>query len=1194
MEDDETVPLTAASYAATSVSTAGSLQQDALRRFAAADLDGDVLARDETNTKHSQVTNIQCDRGHNLTKATGKSGKQEQCDMCFNVIAPGAQYVVCKNCLSVLCSNCCDEKLNLELRPVLQRMTKRLDHLCSSGNLRCPEMHRMVPLVHREDPEERCTRCQRRVAPPGAKCPDCAAYVRCVRCLFEEQEEAVRSGAAAADYPKPSGEIVRRYQGIKCNRHKRKAMVTTLGNRQHLGIECILCGENVGDCAGEGKVVVMCPMSRCKVVLCNICADFVVRQRLLAQKHNPSTLPACSVDLSLEVGRYPFRCNMCEQYYTPDETEGMEKVPLVWLSDHKTVFSMCLPCAARGALEPPSQELPPPPTESQLASLGASKNSSSTSIAMKSMKESTSELIFQSMQQGFHTASQPALLLLQTLRKKKTKEEFKKWEDFALKQERKFERGLHTVSIIDTPLLKKSKEAWQELEEAVHLSQEMPVPIVYEIEVAISAHEESQGLDPFLRLLIQNCKWPIHTTLRLIKLANTYARKYVQTEAIWLAQAEYLQELSLQMLEKFDKPEHVRNLVINPRPHGHIPKPLISLALEADHKKFLAHRYMHAVVLEKWHSPLRTEEGFSSSTFIITKMLLMIVTLVIRLTNKLSFGMLERSLATIQDRHAHPIVAIILVENDKSMLHLLDYFTVSPKLAYRLMFLSYCVFLVLVSVECGLSSKREFTTLEGWIAVWIVGLTMVELAQLWKRHLDYFESVWNYFDIVHLITYIGAYGVKIAANFMIAGSDELDYLLETYDCMLSIAIVLSYCRCLYMLLPIRAFGPFLVSFGGMMKNVAMFLIFAVMVIFAFSFALTKVFNPTDVEHDNPDSADVRFEYGSSMWRLILFIKILKTFGFGINNMPTLDPKDFTAGRYVVGVLFILLFMIVTTIVLINLLIAIMNDTCNDVESELESLDKATFAGVVEEFGESSPIPPPLNIVAIPIPPVINVFAWALRQVGVMSRCCCCTGIHCGCGALFHEVSPWSKPAPGHFCYNVYMHTEFFMKAKRLNRALLAEAAAEKKLSPWLKTLGAEDPNTLDEQQQQPQYGQQAYGQQPAYGQAPYGQPAQGGMPQYGQPAYPPQQQQQPQGYPYGQPMPQQQQQPLYPGQRPQPQMPVQQQQPYGGAPAPYQPGPYPGAYAPYGGAPAPGPYAPQPYGGYPQAGPYGGPQPYYR
>eukprot|EP00727_Mastigamoeba_balamuthi_P014034 m51a1_g9253 hypothetical protein (454) ;mRNA; f:27089-28964 len=229
-----------------------------------------------------------------------------------------------------------------------------------------------------------CTRCNKqRKDMGGLRCASgCPGTEICAQCLCLEAEAETRAVA-------PDG----RFCGIKCTKHRRLVGCSQVeGKKLFFDFKCLLCpyrqraqqpatpskhplrlitlhskheskkrrsefskkhtrqdsvnvqGQMQNKVLTEGEVVVLCPQPRCRLALCLDCAQFVERQRIAAREADilGQDLPGCHLSLSIEHSREPYRCSVCDIYKVPDETSNR---PLVWLSDPKSCFSLCIQCA---------------------------------------------------------------------------------------------------------------------------------------------------------------------------------------------------------------------------------------------------------------------------------------------------------------------------------------------------------------------------------------------------------------------------------------------------------------------------------------------------------------------------------------------------------------------------------------------------------------------------------------------------------------------------------------------------------------------------------------------------------------------------------------------------------------------------------------------------------------------------------
>eukprot|EP00727_Mastigamoeba_balamuthi_P001758 m51a1_g1158 putative transient receptor potential channel (1027) ;mRNA; f:319485-322996 len=953
------------------------------------ELDGDFQASDEGSAIDYGAT-FHCERGHILTEAD--SDKHTLCDQCFKLVADGKVHT-CLKCSYVLCHACSVARLASEMSKGVERLERNLQEISDKRCFSCPAGHPLVFVSPAGAQEAICARCKDRRVPPGLRCETCSNFQLCTTCLLVEAEDSARGGSGE----QPDEALVKRYWGIKCMRHRRRATVTILdGKELYFDFFCIMCKrglleEDPGDPIQEGETVVMCTVPRCELALCRRCSDALVRTRLVASRVHPTRMDFTRTDLSVEVGRYPFMCTLCGVYYRPDPETNE---PLVWLSDEKTCFTMCIKCMAEDRIMKCTASVSGAPVADQFPN-------------------------------------------------------YSQWEAFATKQERLYEKDFRVTSILDTPSLNTGEVAFRELELKVHLLGKMPMPIVYEVEVALARKELLKDFDPLLRKLLMHSKWPLHTAMRLLNHAQKCRDAYDQTAAIWTTQVEHLQKITVEMIEHFDEPGYLKNVIMDPRPGDQEPPTsILELALEAGHTEWLAHRAVQSVVMQKWESPLRTDENTDAATFVITRVALWFCAVLITFANKITRGRVGQSLPTIQARQKHPVTTLYTVEQDKTQMSLLDFFSMSPKTAFFLSFLFYMAFLGQVSYQASRTTRPHFEVWDIVLSIHISGLVLVELIQLAKRGFDYFESMWNYFDIIHLTTYIAVLSIKLSSS-LVHNSETKTNLMIGYDCLFAAAVFMTYTRGLYVLLPFQRIGPMLVSFGRMLKDVSTFIVLALVVIIAFSFSLSILYNNSGKPYIQTGSTEeVVPEDPSDMWRLNLFFKVYKTFLFGINNMPNFDPYELDGGRMILTIIFILAFMVVTTIVLVNLLIAIMNNTYSTIMEKADHEHKAHFCSVVEEFSKTSPLPPPLNLVTVVVIPISILIARVMRAApSWFCGCCYCSCLGSQC---FHDVSPWSNPARGLFCLSVHRHTTSFLTVKRLAKACVAEAAVYDKLHGWLQ------------------------------------------------------------------------------------------------------------------------------------------------
>eukprot|EP00727_Mastigamoeba_balamuthi_P004280 m51a1_g1385 hypothetical protein (801) ;mRNA; r:455928-459081 len=478
--------------------------------------------------------------------------------------------------------------------------------------------------------------------------------------------------------------------------------------------------------------------------------------------------------------------------------------------------------------------------------------------------------------------------------------------------------------------------------------------------------------------------------------------------------------------------------------------PLITLAIDADCHPFLSHRSVQVAVMRKWLSPIRLDLDTSPETFLTSR--------------------------------AH------VTRPDKSHTSKEDFFMFSPKTSFQMYSISYLLFTALVSYTSLVSCERGFTWNEILIAIWVAGFIRIEVYQLSTMFLDYFRSFWNVFDILLLLAYVAALGIKLAVRSTTPGEYRERVLLETHECILAVAVFMTYMHGLYVCRPNAHLGPILVSFGSMIGNVLVWFSVAMTVIVAISLAMLKLYVSVSVGANSssgsaaagssslPAQSAALSENSSlalSSEASVLgqiganFVTVFTSLVWGMTNMPYFDGTSYadlnqgalTSGRRVFSQIIVTIFMILVTIVLINLLIAVMNTTYSNVTSESAEEHKVSFVGVVEEFAVTPPVPPPLNLVLLLFSALAKAgYAAAARLAGL----CCSAGSTLFCPQFLRPrdlLSPWAR---GPVLSGVQMHTKYYMHLKRLHMAMTAEASVEGKLKQWLNSgsLGVSAETTL--------------------------------------------------------------------------------------------------------------------------------------
>ncbi|XP_022085140.1 short transient receptor potential channel 4-like isoform X3 [Acanthaster planci] len=200
--------------------------------------------------------------------------------------------------------------------------------------------------------------------------------------------------------------------------------------------------------------------------------------------------------------------------------------------------------------------------------------------------------------------------------------------------------------------------------------------------------------------------------------------------------------------------------------------------------------------------------------------------------------------------------------------------------------------------------------------------------------------------------------------------------------LFAIAKVLSFLRPISLTVMNRHVGPMQISLGGMMFDIAKFMLIFLFVLFAFSLGMNQLYGYYASEMIAKCST-CRMYFSSLPETMATLFWAL----FGLPDLEILDlkgvPHTFTEG---VGVGLYAVYHIIAIVVLMNVLIAMMSNTYTRIEEDAEIQWKFSRSKLWMTYFEGrGTIPPPFN--AIPTPKTIGyICKWTWdRMHGAQSR-----------------------------------------------------------------------------------------------------------------------------------------------------------------------------------------------------------------
>ncbi|XP_022085174.1 transient receptor potential-gamma protein-like isoform X3 [Acanthaster planci] len=190
------------------------------------------------------------------------------------------------------------------------------------------------------------------------------------------------------------------------------------------------------------------------------------------------------------------------------------------------------------------------------------------------------------------------------------------------------------------------------------------------------------------------------------------------------------------------------------------------------------------------------------------------------------------------------------------------------------------------------------------------------------------------------------------------------------EALFALAKVMSFMRMICLTVINRHVGPMQISLGGMMMDIAKFLIIFCFVWFAFSMGMNQLYWYYSKHLVNQPFGSLMESMGTLFWAL---------FGlpdYTIVGLPGIN-HHFTEG---VGHLLYAVYHIIAIVVLLNVLIAMMSNTYTRVEMDADIEWKFSRSKLwMSYFDELGTVPPPLNI--IPTPKSIYYFVrWLFCDV----------------------------------------------------------------------------------------------------------------------------------------------------------------------------------------------------------------------
>ncbi|CAH3113159.1 unnamed protein product [Pocillopora meandrina] len=319
---------------------------------------------------------------------------------------------------------------------------------------------------------------------------------------------------------------------------------------------------------------------------------------------------------------------------------------------------------------------------------------------------------------------------------------------------------------------------------------------------------------------------------------------------------------------------------------------------------------------------------------------------------------------------------------------------------------SFVIFLSLLAASSHEQFNIRFgkvpSLLEWIILMWILGIAWGECKQVWHDGvLRYLSSGWNWMDIGMIVLILGAYigwfVRAIIGRYTILDDTADHFLLSGADGLYALGVIASFFRLVYLCQISRYLGLLQLSLSRMVRVIFQFAFISVVMLISFSVSMTMLYSSSfeayGQERPERNTTDVIQSLISKGYHSLMTTMV--TMMWASLDMVTLDSLQVFKDQSLIQIWSAILFTLyhaASLIVLLNMLIAMMSNSYQRVEDNIETEYKFARAQLWADYiGDGvATLPPPLNL----IPSPKSIVRWACkltnRCFGVPKRLPCCT------------------------------------------------------------------------------------------------------------------------------------------------------------------------------------------------------------
>ncbi|KAJ7377664.1 hypothetical protein OS493_027742 [Desmophyllum pertusum] len=263
---------------------------------------------------------------------------------------------------------------------------------------------------------------------------------------------------------------------------------------------------------------------------------------------------------------------------------------------------------------------------------------------------------------------------------------------------------------------------------------------------------------------------------------------------------------------------------------------------------------------------------------------------------------------------------------------------------------SFVIFLSLLAASSHEKFNIRFgevpSALEWIILMWILGIAWGECKQVWHDGvMRYMSSGWNWMDIGMIVLILGAYlgwlGRAIANRLIVIDRTADHFLLSAADGLYALGVIASFFRLVYLCQISRYLGLLQLSLSRMVRVIFQFAFISVVMLISFSVSMTMLYSSSfeayGMERPQRNITDVIQSLISKGYFSLSTTMVTLT--WASLDMVTLDSLQVFKDQSLIQIWSATLFTLyhaASLIVLLNMLIAMMSNSYQRVEDNIET------------------------------------------------------------------------------------------------------------------------------------------------------------------------------------------------------------------------------------------------------------------